>query len=75
MNAKTTEEIAEVFGRNLKSAMEKRNVTGYWLSKETGIDHRSIYRIIKGDQLPAVDTLVLIARALKIQPSSLLRGF
>lgn len=54
--------------------LEERGRTFYWLAKETGISHTTLWRLKKGRALGInFDTLENICRALDCQPGDILR--
>jgi len=56
------------------SLLESRGRSFYWLAKETGISHTTLWRLKKGKALGInFVTLVKICRALDCQPGDVLR--
>ena len=54
--------------------LEKHGRSFYWLSKETGISHTTLWRLKKGKALGInFDTLEKICQGLNCQPGDLLR--
>lgn len=54
--------------------LEERRLTFYWLAKETGISHSTLWRLKKGKALGInFDTLEKICRGLNCQPGDMLR--
>ena len=54
--------------------LEKRACTFYWLSKQTGISHTTLWRLKKGKALGVnFVTLEKICQALECQPGDLLK--
>ena len=54
--------------------LEKRSRTFYWLAKETGISHTTLWRLKKARAYGlTLDTLEKICRALNCQPGDVLR--
>jgi putative transcriptional regulator len=54
--------------------LEDHGRTFYWLAKETGISHTTLWRLKKGKALGInFDTLEKICWALKCQPGNVLR--
>ena len=54
--------------------LEERGRTFYWLAKETGISHTTLWRLKKGKALGInFVTLESICRALTCQPGDILR--
>ena len=53
--------------------LEKRHRSFYWLSKETGISHTTLWRLKKGKALGInFDTLEKLCHALECQPGDML---
>ena len=54
--------------------LEEHGRTFYWLAKETGISHTTLWRLKKGKALGInFDTLEKICQGLKCQPGDVLR--
>ena len=54
--------------------LEKRGRTFYWLAKETGISHTTLWRLKKAKAYGiTLDTLEKICNALSCQPGDILR--
>ena len=54
--------------------LEEHGRTFYWLAKQTGISHTTLWRLKKGKALGInVGTLESICQALKCQPGDVLR--
>ncbi|MGA9995308.1 MAG: helix-turn-helix domain-containing protein [Pyrinomonadaceae bacterium] len=57
----------------IEQVLEERGKTFYWLAKETGIGHTSLWRLRHGEAKGiSYDFLERICRALECQPSDLL---
>ncbi|HST50533.1 MAG TPA: helix-turn-helix transcriptional regulator [Pyrinomonadaceae bacterium] len=57
----------------IEQMLEERGQTFYWLSKETGIGHTSLWRLRHGEAKGiSFDFLERICRALQCQPGDLL---
>ena len=57
----------------LDKALAKEKRTFYWLAKETGISHTTLWRLKKGKAVGInFDTLEKICRALSCQPGDIL---
>lgn len=57
----------------LDNLLRKHGRTFYWLAKETGISHTTLWRLKKGKALGInFETLEKISEALKCQPGELL---
>ncbi len=58
----------------LDRLLEEQGRTFYWLAKETGISHTTLWRLKKGKALGInFDTLEKICRGLNCQPGDVLR--
>ncbi|MBA3571330.1 MAG: helix-turn-helix transcriptional regulator [Pyrinomonadaceae bacterium] len=58
----------------LDGLLEKQSRTFYWLAKETGISHTTLWRLKKGKALGInFETLVKICGGLNCQPGDVLR--
>jgi putative transcriptional regulator len=56
----------------IEQLLEKRGKTFYWLAKETGIGHTSIWRLRHGEaKTISLDYLERICRALECEPGEL----
>lgn len=54
--------------------LEERSRTFYWLAKETGVSHTTLWRLKKGKAYGiTLDTLEKICQALHCQPGDILR--
>jgi putative transcriptional regulator len=54
--------------------LEERSRTFYWLAKETGISHTTLWRLKKGKAYEVtLETLDKICQALNCQPGDILR--
>ena len=54
--------------------LQERNRTFYWLAKETGISHTTLWRLKKAKAYGVtLDTLDKICQALNCQPGDILR--
>lgn len=59
-------------GRNIKIARTKLGITQRELAEATGIENATVSRIETGVQLPSIDRLEEIAKALKVSLTALL---
>lgn len=58
----------------LDSILEEQGRTFYWLAKETGVSHTTLWRLKKGKALGInFETLEKICRGLNCQPGDVLR--
>jgi len=63
-----------VIGIRLDELLEERGRTFYWLAKETGISHTTLWRLKKGKALGInFDTLERICRGINCQPGDVMR--
>ncbi len=60
------------FGEWLSQELASRNMRPVDLAKISGVSKAVISRALSGDRLPAADTLVDIARGLKVPPEKIL---
>jgi putative transcriptional regulator len=58
----------------IKEVLKRRGRTSYWLSKETGISHTTLWRLKKGKALGInFATLEKICRSLQCEPGDVLK--
>jgi putative transcriptional regulator len=58
----------------VKELLQERSRTFYWLAKQTGISHTTLWRLKKGKAYGVtLDTLDKICQALDCQPGDILR--
>lgn len=57
----------------LKKEQQKRGVSNYYISKDTGLSHSTLHNIEKGQQSPTLTTLFLIAKSLEIRLSDIIK--
>jgi putative transcriptional regulator len=63
-----------VIGIRLDELLEERGRTFYWLAKETGISHTTLWRLKKGKALGInFETLERICRGINCQPGDVMR--
>lgn len=60
--------------KNIFSLMDKKGVTAYRLSKETGISESVISRWKSGEQSPSISSLVKVAHFFNCGLSELMKG-
>ena len=58
--------------KNLKEALNNRELGKEKFAKETKIAISTLYQILKGDRLPSIDTFCAIARVLNVSADTLL---
>jgi putative transcriptional regulator len=63
-----------MIGIRLDELLEERGRTFYWLAKETGISHTTLWRLKKGKALGInFETLERICRGINCQPGDVMR--
>jgi transcriptional regulator with XRE-family HTH domain len=68
------EAVAQRFAANLAHYQERSGLTQEALAARAEIHRTQISELLRGKQLPRVDTLVKLAGALEIEPVDLLEG-
>ena len=66
--------VAQRFAENLARAREKAGLTQEALAQSAEIHRTQIGELLRGNQLPRLDTLLKLAGALNIPPADLLDG-
>jgi transcriptional regulator with XRE-family HTH domain len=66
---------AEKFGAIVRALREDRGLTQDQLAERAGVSATYIGFIERGDNVPTLTIILLIASALKVRPSELLRDF
>lgn len=66
--------VAERFADNLKRQLAKSPLTQDEVSERAEIHRTQIPKLLKGDQIPRLDTVVKLAGALGIEPITLIDG-
>ena len=62
-----------MIGIGINALLEKRGRTFYWLAKETGVSHTTLWRLKKGKALGInFETLEKLCEALDCQPGDVL---
>jgi len=69
-----SETRADQFGRKLKAARDKRGLTQEELGKLSGFSVSYIYRLENGNREPRLSTIADLAKALKLDPTDLIKG-
>jgi transcriptional regulator with XRE-family HTH domain len=64
--------VSKSIGKNVKKFREKRGFTQEHLAFEARLNRAYIGYIERGERNPSTDTLVKIARALKVSPKELI---
>lgn len=68
------EYAANMFGRNLRLARQRRGLSQEKLAERTGLCRDTIFRIEMGQRSPRLDTLLTLADALRVDVAELVRG-
>lgn len=66
--------VAKRFAENLAHAREQAGLTQEALAQSAEIHRTQIGELLRGHQLPRLDTLLKLAGALNVEPSALLDG-
>lgn len=74
MQPKSVENILATIGENLKKARESREKSLRDLASDCDIDHSAIAKIEKGQTNVTIKTLHVLAEALEIEFTVLLKG-
>lgn len=64
--------VSRKIGQNLRKIRERKNVTQEQLALDAGLNRAYIGYIERGERNPSTETLVKIAKALKVSPKDLL---
>ncbi|HEX5761999.1 MAG TPA: helix-turn-helix transcriptional regulator [Solirubrobacterales bacterium] len=67
-------DIAKRFSENLSRARERSGLTQEALAQTAEIHRTQIGELLRGNQLPRLDTLLRLAGALNVEPADLLDG-
>lgn len=65
-------ELAALFSRNLRAAMERAGVNQNQLAKAIGMTRAGVGRLYHGTSLPSAEVLVALCRALSVSADRLL---
>lgn len=68
------QEAAEIFGRNVRAARERRHLTQTILAGAAGLSKAGLSLIERGIRETTIETLLSLARALEVTPGLLLAG-
>jgi transcriptional regulator with XRE-family HTH domain len=68
------EAVAKRFAENLAHYQERSGLTQEALAARAEIHRTQVSELLRGNQLPRVDTLIKLAGALEIEPVALLEG-
>lgn len=66
--------VAQRFSENLNRAREQAGLTQEALAQAAEIHRTQIGELLRGNQLPRLDTLLKLAGALNVEPAALLDG-
>lgn len=66
--------IAERFAENLKRELQRSPLTQEQLTAQAEIHHTRIARLLRGAQIPRIDTLIKLEKALDLKPATLIEG-
>ncbi|MBI3887578.1 helix-turn-helix transcriptional regulator [Candidatus Microgenomates bacterium] len=64
--------VSKSIGKNVRQIREKKNITQEQLAFDAGLNRAYIGYIERGERNPSTETLVKIAKALKVSPKDLL---
>lgn len=64
--------VSKTIGKNVREIREKKGITQERLAFEAGLNRAYIGYIERGERNPSTETLVKIAKALRISPKDLL---
>jgi transcriptional regulator with XRE-family HTH domain len=64
----------QLFGENLRRAREGRGWSQAGLADRAGLSSSEVYRLEKARRDPRLSTVFLLAEALEMKPSTLIRG-
>lgn len=62
--------LAKIFMENVQHYLKGRS--NYWLGNESGLSQSTISRFMNGETNVTIDSIEMIAKALKVHPSDLL---
>lgn len=64
--------VSKKIGKNLRKIREKKEITQEQLALDAGLNRAYIGYIERGERNPSTETLVKLAKALKVSPKDLL---
>jgi transcriptional regulator with XRE-family HTH domain len=67
------EKAIKELGLNIRKLRKNQNLSRYQLSKQSGVDYASLYRIESGQNEAKYTTILKIINGLKITPSDFFR--
>jgi len=62
----------EIFAERLRELREEKGISINKLAKEIGVDHSTIVRWEKGDRVPTIDNLYLVAKFFNVSSDYLI---
>ena len=74
MPIKHDDELAAGFGRNLAEARKRAGYSQESLAWASGLHRTQIGKLEAGERVPRIDTLLLLAQTMKVDPAELLKG-
>ena len=70
-----SQQLYDAFCENVKARMTKLGITRTQLAEQLGVTSSFVSQILNGHRRPGLDSLDAFAKALKTQPSELIRFF
>lgn len=64
--------VSRKIGQNIRKIRERKSITQEQLALDAGLNRAYIGYIERGERNPSTDTIVKIAKALKVSPKELL---
>jgi putative transcriptional regulator len=58
----------------IKEVLKERELSGYWLAKETGISYNAVNSYVNAKMEPSLTNLFRIAVALRVNPKELINS-
>jgi transcriptional regulator with XRE-family HTH domain len=65
--------IAELFARNLARELERSPLTQEQVTTRAEIHRTQILKLLRGEQIPRVDTMIKLEGALGLKPATLIK--
>lgn len=66
--------VAELFAKNLKRELERSSLTQEQVAARAGIHRTQIGKLLDGEQVPRIDTMIKLEGALGLKPATLIKG-
>jgi DNA-binding phage protein len=63
---------SETVRTNIRTTLEAQERSVAWLARETGLPYKPLLRELKGETSLTLDTVVAVARPLRVEPETLL---